>query len=159
MKVGVVYHSMSGNTEEMATIIAREAERYDHDVKLVSVKDLEKAREAIEWSDFALLGTFTWGDGELPQTMRQALRSFIKEKPIAFPPVAVFGTGDSQFPKFCRSVDEVAYHVGKVTDVLGQCKIEQAPRGHAKEVVCDYTKAMITEWKEHYDGAKQITTC
>lgn len=136
MTVAVFYTSLSGNTREAAEIVAGAIGGTPVDIvqdaaeREALLDELRAGRLAM-----ALFGTYTWGDGELPEAMRRFLRRLLIEEGHlylpAMPPTAVFGTGDSIFPRYCRAADAVYYHLEKhgVRIVLPVMKIEQSPYG------------------------------
>ncbi|MGZ9868257.1 flavodoxin domain-containing protein [Priestia endophytica] len=145
MNILIAYESLSGNTEEVAEIIEEELSTYEVSVKIHDLR-MKIDDELIASSDLLLIGSYTWGDGELPDRMRKFLKSIIKEKQLQLPPVAIFGTGDTDFYFYCRAVDEMAFHLGKVTKVINTLKNEQAPR----------SKNQIRKVKEFAHGVMEV---
>lgn len=139
-KVWVLYTSLSGNTEETARIIAEETDAQGVDI-VRDPQGLCAALHALRRGTVKLLflGTYTWGDGVLPVPFRKFLRHILLEAHDVYvphlPSVAVFGTGDTIFPRFCRAVDETVYHLQKhgVTVFPQTLKIEQSPYGLNQE--------------------------
>ncbi|MGF0347724.1 flavodoxin domain-containing protein [Rhodococcus sp. IEGM1300] len=130
----VLYASLGGNTEEVATLI-KEALSPRCVVHLHHVND---APLDLPYEDSLLfLGSYTWGDGLLPAEMRKKLKLLYKEKCIAPSDVACFGTGDKMFPLYCRAVDEIEHHsVRHGLTVIGpSLKIEQSPRNRPEDVI------------------------
>lgn len=136
----VLYTSLSGNTEETARIIAEETDAQAVDI-VRDPQGLLSALQALRSGTVKLLflGTYTWGDGVLPVPFRKFLRRVLLEERDDyvphFPSVAVFGTGDTIFPRFCRAVDETVYHLQKhgVPVFTQTLKIEQSPYGLNQE--------------------------
>ncbi|MBE3594485.1 MAG: flavodoxin domain-containing protein [Candidatus Carbobacillus altaicus] len=139
-KIFILYTSLSGNTEETAHIIADEVEGKVVDI-VRDLPGLNRALASVRAGEVGLLflGTYTWGDGVLPLQFRKLLRSVLIEEKEAYLPymplTAVFGTGDTIFPRFCRAVDETVYHLQKhgVTVFQETLKIEQSPYGLGQE--------------------------
>jgi flavodoxin I len=98
----IVYISMTGTTEMLARQIG---EGLTHLGERVVVKDafMTEAEELLSY-DRVLIGSYTWGDGELPD---EALDFFkeVKELDLAGKSGAVFGMGDSTYRYFARAVD------------------------------------------------------
>lgn len=135
MIVPVFYTSLSGNTEEAAHLVAEAVGGTPVDVA-GDPAALEAALSALAAGEapVAFFGTYTWGDGELPEAMRRFLRRLLIDEADRYrplPPAAVFGTGDSIFPRFCRAVDAVRYHLERrgVRVVAEGMKLEQSPHG------------------------------
>jgi len=144
MRAAIVYASMSGNTEEAAELVARTCEEAGLRTKLFLADEVTK--RSLAGFDIVYFGSYTWGDGELPEEMRDCLRLLLKDTPNRVEQAPVFGTGDKMFVKYCRAVDEMAYHLMKhgvplASDLL---KIEQSPRNRPY-VVKDWTRRVIAQ--------------
>lgn len=129
----VLYASLGGNTEEVATLIEG-ALSHKCRVHCHHVGDLPD--DLPFEGSLLFLGSYTWGDGALPPEMRKTLRRLFKEEAIRPSDVALFGTGDKMFPLYCRAVDEMEYHsVRHGLTVIGpSLKIEQSPRNRPEDV-------------------------
>lgn len=102
MKTIIVYTSMTGNTECMADTIAEELTKLG---EIVVLKDAigVYAAELMSYERI-LLGTYTWGDGDLPDELvdfHHELRNTNLTGKVA----AAFGSGDSSYDHFCGAVD------------------------------------------------------
>lgn len=137
LKTIIPYLSYSGNTQEVAELIAETlADNYVsaslHQIGIDSPIDPEAY-------DFIFLGTFTWEIGSTPDEVKD----FILE--IGYKPdnIAVFGTGDTQFggeKLFCRAVDKLCQFYHSPWDGL---KIEQSPRGSQEQLVKQWTEGVL----------------
>ncbi|KFZ32326.1 flavodoxin [Anoxybacillus flavithermus] len=145
MNVLICYTSKTGNTKEVALLIEEAFRSYGHAVKTISIQHILAIESLIDQAELLLFGSYTWGNGQLPEEMKQLLRFLIKECKFPLPPVAVFGTGDQMWPYYCRAVDEMAYHLRKVTSVLGTLKIEQSPRGHQQHLPALFVQQLLEE--------------
>lgn len=102
MKTLIIYTSMTGNTEFMAECIANELK---HDCEKVVLKEAAFAfADELEKYDQILFGTYTWGDGDLPDESVD-LYEETKEIDLSGKKVAVFGSGDSSYSCFAGAVD------------------------------------------------------
>jgi flavodoxin len=81
----------------------------------------------IEEYSHAFVGTPTNGDGITPKPVLDFLRYILKENNFKLPSFSVFGTGDTQWAKYCKAVDELEFHLSKKTQVISNLKIEQYP--------------------------------
>lgn len=64
MHIAIGFVSMSGNTEDIVSIVQSELEQ--HDVN-VTITELDRfVGEDLSRFDGLLLGSYTWGDGDLP---------------------------------------------------------------------------------------------
>lgn len=137
VRVLICYISYSGNTKEVAELISSELNK----------KNIETEINLIEYDllpdpskyDAMLLGTFTWGEGQVPDEVKD----FIYDIGYKPPNVFVFGTGDTQFggdDLFCNAAEKVAKFYNSPLPPL---KIEQSPRGSQEKTVIDWTKGVI----------------
>lgn len=89
-KIGIFYGSSTGTTEAVARTIAEKLH-----VKNEDVHDASKLTKAlVEKYDVLILGTSTWGDGELQDDWYDALK-ILAGMNLAGKCVALFGCGDS----------------------------------------------------------------
>lgn len=128
MDIAIIYTSMSGNTEELAEVIA---DRIKDNKGTCTMFRAGALPLRLDEFDIVLFGSYTWGQGKTPRQMRNALRTILKENQMPINKAAVFGSGDETFPHFCRAVDEISYHLKKYdVDVWETTlKIEQSCRG------------------------------
>jgi flavodoxin I len=89
-RIGIFYGSTTGTTEEVAGRIAKKLKVSAGDVK--SAADLSES--AVADYDLLLLGTSTWGNGELQDDWYDALER-LKRADLSGKMVALFGCGDS----------------------------------------------------------------
>ncbi|MUV37521.1 putative flavodoxin-1 [Lentibacillus sp. JNUCC-1] len=139
MRALIAYLSFSGNTEEVAELIANTVEQYGirpdmHEIGLDAPVEVSRY-------DYIFLGTFTWDQGATPDEFKD----FVLE--VGYKPnnVAVFGTGDTQFggdALFCRAVDKLAYFYNSRWSGL---KIEQSPRGSQETDVRKWTEGVLED--------------
>lgn len=140
-RAAILYTSMSGNTEEVAELIQTTINGDLFDVETLS-EDVSFLSEY----DILFIGSYTWGDGALPEVMRDFLRRLLKENTPPSSTSFVFGTGDLVFPKFCRAVDEIVHHLTQygVTVHPTVLKVEQSPRSNPSRVI-DWVLTTIHE--------------
>ncbi|HEO2865272.1 flavodoxin [Streptococcus agalactiae] len=99
----IVYASMTGNTEEIADIVADKLRDLGLDVEveectMVDVADFEDA-------DIAIVATYTYGDGDLPDEIVDFYED-LAEVDLSGKVYGVVGSGDTFYDYFCKSVDE-----------------------------------------------------
>lgn len=102
-KAIVVYGSTTGNTEELAGYIGRavkEAAICEIVIKNVTETDVNELNDY----DLILLGSSTWGDGELQEDFIDFYEE-MKGLDLKGKKAAAFGTGDSSWERFCAAVD------------------------------------------------------
>lgn len=135
----VCYLSYSGNTEEIAQIIANKLRKENIDVTMhaIGVDPLPD----VATFDNIFLGTFTWDIGSTPDEMKD----FVLD--VGYKPdnVAVFGSGDTQFggdDLFCGAVDRLVKFYNSKWDGL---KIEQSPRGSQEKIVEEWIEGVLAD--------------
>ncbi|PSL40175.1 flavodoxin I [Planomicrobium soli] len=124
-KVAIVYASVTGNTEAVAGILRAIAQEKLLEVSVWKVEEFSLAE--LPHYDAVLIGTYTWGSGELPREMRSLFEAFerLDRKELV---TAVFGTGDSFFAEFCGAVNRFRDMLFVHTDLAATLKIELAPQ-------------------------------
>lgn len=100
-KAIIVFGSTSGNCEELAGIIADTATGKGLEVVLKNVT--ETSVDELQDYDLILLGSSTWGDGELQDDFYD-FDADMSNISLADKKVAVFGCGDSGMDDFCGAV-------------------------------------------------------
>jgi flavodoxin I len=102
MKTIVVYASMTGHTERIARTIAKKLTECGEDVE---VKDaIETYADELISYERILIGSYTWGDGDLPDELMDFYEE-LKKTDLSGKIGAVFGAGDSTYTHFARAVD------------------------------------------------------
>ena len=140
----IVYHSYSGNTEEVAEILGRELESEGVRVDMHDIGNPNQLIPNMDDYDLILFGTFTWDYGDTPEEVKD----FILD--VGYKPknVEVFGTGDTQFGGdlfFCRAVDKLATFFNSEWEGL---KIEQSPRGQQEVKVENWVGKILESKRE-----------
>ncbi|MCD5323293.1 MULTISPECIES: flavodoxin [Pontibacillus] len=98
----IAYASMSGNTEEIADHIMSVLEDSGHSITLEEMDELNP-QDLLDY-DAVLLGSYTWGDGDLPYEVEEFYEE-MEEVDLNGLPAASFGSGDTSYPKFCEAVN------------------------------------------------------
>ena len=100
-KTGIFYGSSTGTCEDLANQIA--------DKMGVAASDVHSAdklsADLVKEYDLLILGTSTWGDGELQDDWYDGIK-VLKSADLSFKSIALFGCGDSgSYPDtFCDAV-------------------------------------------------------
>jgi flavodoxin I len=102
MKTIIVFTSMTGNTELMARTIADEFTKSGFHVELKDALEVDPA--ILQNYDNIMIGSYTWGDGDLPDEIMNFFEE-LKEVDLTGKTAAVFGPGDSSYQHFARAVD------------------------------------------------------
>ncbi len=90
-KIGIFYGSTTGTTESVARIIAKKLGISDENVHDAS----KLTKELVEEYEVLILGTSTWGDGEVQDDWYDALKILVGMN-LTGKCVALFGCGDSE---------------------------------------------------------------
>ncbi|MCD7900150.1 MAG: flavodoxin FldA [Bacteroides sp.] len=100
-KIGIFYGSTTGTTEDIARRIADKLE-----VNSSDIHDASGITESIVQNyDVLILGSSTWGDGELQDDWYDAIKT-VKKVDLSHKFVALFGCGDSESysETFCDAI-------------------------------------------------------
>lgn len=107
-KAIVIFGSTTGNCENMAEIIEAKLKSAGWDVTIKNVVDASAA-EVADY-DLILLGSSTWGDGELQDDFID-FELALSNVDLAGKKAAVFGCGETSWPEFCAAVDIIEERV------------------------------------------------
>ncbi|MDN7242359.1 flavodoxin domain-containing protein [Planococcus sp. N028] len=129
-RIAVVYASVTGNTQAAAEIITAIASEKALELEVWRVEDFSLTE--LSRYDAVLVGTYTWGSGEVPREMRALFEAFerLGRKELV---TAVFGTGDSFFAEFCGAVNRFRDMLYIHTDLAATLKVELAPESKDRE--------------------------
>ncbi|MHA6252542.1 flavodoxin [Oceanobacillus sp. CAU 1775] len=137
LKAIIPYLSYSGNTKEVAELIATELTKYNFSVDMyrIGISPTFKPEDY----DYIFLGTFTWDYGEVPEEIKELILE------IGYRPnnIAIFGTGDTQFggdDTYCAAVDKLTRFYDSKWPGL---KIEQSPRGSQERKVKAWVEGVL----------------
>lgn len=125
ISVAIIYASVSGNTKELAEELYQILLGMSVHISIYSINEF--SLEDLSQYKAVVIGTYTWGNGEIPMEMRQLYQAFesIKRKDIT---TAVFGTGDSFYPMFCGAVDQFRDMLYVHTNLAATLKVELLPQ-------------------------------
>lgn len=106
-KVIVIYGSTTGSTQKAAELIGQALSSADTIVDVLNVTETKP--ETVAGYDFVVLGSSTWGQGEIQDDFIDFYGNMTSDS-FGGKKVAVFGCGDSDmFPDyFCDAVDLIA---------------------------------------------------
>lgn len=99
----IVYASMTGNTEEIADVVAEALEDLDIDVETVECTSADP--EDFEDVDLCIVATYTYGDGELPDEIVDFYED-LADVDLSGKIFGTCGSGDTFYDEFCKSVDD-----------------------------------------------------
>jgi flavodoxin I len=141
-KIIMVYASMSGNTEEIANIIAEGINEQEIDLQVKEVMDVTASE--LEKYDGIILGSYTWGDGELADEFLDFYDD-MDSLNLTGKKAAAFGSGDHAYEHFCAAVDILEEKLVQMGAELVQegLKIEMSPSDKEKEVCREFGRNFI----------------
>ena len=99
----IVYASMTGNTEEIADIVAEAFEDLELEVEIDEGTQVDAAD--FEEADICVVATYTYGDGDLPDEIVDFYED-LQEIDLSGKIFGVCGSGDTFYDDFCKSVDD-----------------------------------------------------
>ena len=99
----IVFASMTGNTEEIADIVADKLKELglEVDIDECTMVDAEEFLEA----DIAIVASYTYGDGELPDEIIDFYED-LASLDLTGKVYGVVGSGDTFYDEFCKAVDD-----------------------------------------------------
>lgn len=123
--IAIVYSSVTGNTAELAGMLLECAQTRWTDVRVFDPREF--CREKMGDFDVVLVGSYTWGSGEIPHDMQRVYQHFENAdcKNIV---TAVFGTGDSFFAEYCGAVNRFRDMLFDQTQLAAVLKVELSPQ-------------------------------
>ncbi len=138
----IIYGTTMGNTEILAGKIdsvlkSREVETTMKNVTDASVNELSEY-------DVILLGSSTWGDGELQDDFA-VFYSDLEEVDLKGKKAAVFGPGDSSYENFCEAVNILEKRLKK-------CGAELLLDGLKIDGDVDESDEMVEKWTQQLTG-------
>jgi flavodoxin I len=135
-KAVIIYGSVTGLTEEIAHMLATEIEN-KYEVSLINA--LEAVPEDVKDADLILLGSSTWGVGQLQMDMIP-VNDFIQKMNLKLKRAAAFGVGDSEFKKY-------AYAITILEKSLKSAGAQLIQKGYrCDKYFDDAARAALTEW-------------
>ncbi|KXZ14758.1 flavodoxin [Bacillus nakamurai] len=148
-KALIIYASMSGNTEDIANIIKETLK--EHQIA-IDCADMDEAdADSLMSYDYVFIGTYTWGDGDLPYEAEDFYED-ISNLQLNGLRTACFGSGDHAYPKFCEAVTLFSQVLEKAGAALypETLKIELAPEtAEDKECCKEFVRGFLA-WAAHH---------
>ncbi|MCC3358485.1 flavodoxin [Bacillus sp. REN16] len=133
-KAILVYASMSGNTELMATYIAEGVK--EKGVQLDVKECFEIGPEELVSYDGIIIGSYTWGEGELPDELLDFYDE-MEHLDFRYKKSAVFGSGSTLYSNYGGAVDLLAEKLkARGAEVIADpLKVELTPN-EEDELIC-----------------------
>jgi flavodoxin I len=145
----IVYASMTGNTEEIANLVG---EGIHLAGAAFDQKDILEADAAdLQNYDGILLGTYTWGDGDLPDEFLDFYEE-MDTLDLKGKKAAVFGSCDSSYEHRGGAVDLLIEKLKELGAdvVLDGLKIDLAPSKAEKKECIQYGQLFVEKTEHDY---------
>lgn len=139
----IVYASMTGNTEEIADIVAEAFENMDLEVEIDECTQVDA--EDFQAADICVVATYTYGDGELPDEIVDFYEE-LQELDLAGKIFGVCGSGDTFYEEFCKSVDdfEAAFLKTNATKGAESVKVDLAAKEEDIQNLEAFAKKLVS---------------
>ncbi|MGM0239174.1 MULTISPECIES: flavodoxin [Enterococcus] len=98
----IVFASLTGNTEEIADVVAETLEDLAIEVEMEEVGAVEA--EDFESADICIVATYTYSEGDLPEEMKDFYEE-LQELDLTGKIYGVVGSGDTFYENFATSVN------------------------------------------------------
>jgi flavodoxin I len=149
MRIAIIYSSRTGNTEELVNYLYELFLSHLAKVELYRVDQFSLSR-LIEY-DAVVIGTYTWGDGEIPPEMILLYEAFENQN-VKNVLTGVVGTGDRFYPHFCGAVDEFRDMLYVRTDLAVTLKVELSPQQSDKERCTKFVEIILQRMKNKFSS-------
>lgn len=141
-RIIIVFASMTGNTEEMADAIAEGLKEAGIEPVVKNVIDTNA--EEITHYDGILLGSYTWGDGDLADDFLDFYEE-MDDIQLNGKKAAVFGSCDSSYSEYGAAVDTLVTKLKELGAevTLDGLKIELSPSKDDKALCRQFGKQFV----------------
>ncbi|NOU70168.1 flavodoxin [Paenibacillus sp. LMG 31458] len=141
-KIIIVFASMTGNTEEMADAIAEGLKEAGIEPVVKNVIDTNA--EEITHFDGIILGSYTWGDGDLADDFLDFYDE-MDDIQLDGKKAAVFGSCDSSYSEYGAAVDTLVTKLKELGAevTLEGLKIELSPSKDDKALCMQFGKQFV----------------
>lgn len=139
----IVYASLTGNTEEIADVVAEALENLNIDVTVDECTQVDATE--FEEADICIVATYTYGDGELPDEIVDFYEE-LQELDLAGKIYGVCGSGDTFYDDFAKSVDdfEQAFEKSGATKGADSIKVDLNVEAEDIDNLEDFAKKLVT---------------
>lgn len=147
-RVLIVYASLTGNTEEATEILEEALEDLGAEVEVT--ESVFADPEDFENTDIAIVGTYTYGtDADLPDEIVDFYEE-LEEVDLKGKVYGTYGSGDTFYEKYCKSVDDFNDQFEKTGAVKGSesVKIDLDPEEEDIINLQRFAKELIEKYEE-----------
>lgn len=144
----IVYTSLTGNTEEIADILAESLKDLGVDVTVKNCIEADPA-DYLDY-DICLVGTYTYGtDGDLPDEIVDFYEDLADED-LSGKVFGAFGSGDTFYEKFCQSVLDFDEQFEKTGAIRGSKPVLVDLNAEEEDVLAieKFAKEVLTKAEE-----------
>lgn len=142
-KAIIVYASLTGNTEECTDIIEEALEGLGVDVE--TVESIQADPEDFIDADICIVGTYTYGtDANLPDEILDFYEE-LEDVDLSGKIFGTYGSGDTFYDKFCKSVDDFTDQFKKTGAIEGaeSVKVDLDPGEEDIEKLEAFANALV----------------
>ncbi len=142
----IVYASLTGNTEEIADIVAEALESHGIDVEVNECTQVDAA-DFLE-ADICIVASYTYDDVLLPDEMIDFHEDLL-DLDLTGKTYGVVGSGDTFYPYFCQVVDQFDKAFASVGATKGaqSVKVELAPEEQDIVALQSFVKILVEKSK------------
>lgn len=144
----IVYTSLTGNTEEIADILAESLKDLGVDVTVKNCIEADPA-DYLDY-DICLVGTYTYGtNGDLPDEIVDFYEDLAEEN-LSGKVFGTFGSGDTFYEKFCQSVLDFDEQFEKTGAIRGSKPVLVDLNAEEEDVLAieKFAKEVLTKAEE-----------
>jgi len=145
--VMIVYASLTGNTEECAEILEEAFKDLGAEVELV--ESVFADPEDFKNADIVLVGTYTYGtDADLPDEIVDFYEE-LEDVDLTGKIFGCFGSGDTFYEKYCKSVNDFDEQFEKTGAVKGaeNVKVNLDPEAEDIENLKKFAEKVMAAYK------------
>ncbi|WP_112179592.1 MULTISPECIES: flavodoxin [Paraliobacillus] len=146
VNIVIVFASMTGNTEEIAEIIEAKIKSLNVPVSTFQIDFDDISAEDLSSYDGILLGTYTWGDGDLPYEVEDFYDD-LEDIDLTGKKIGLFGSCDSFYPEYGGAIDKMGDRFKEIGAeiILDHLKIDLTPEDEDVKSCEAFAEAFISK--------------
>lgn len=144
VNIVIVFTSMTGNTEEMSEIIEAKIKSLDVTVSTFQIDFDNISAKDLSSYDAILLGTYTWGDGDLPYEIEDFYDD-LEDVNLIGKKVGLFGSCDSFYPEYGAAIEKMSdrFKESGADIILDHLKVDLTPDVDDVKNCEDFAEAFV----------------